>query len=298
MVAESVRQWISAVAPVGRPCGGKPRLRPCRSRRPRAGARARRGRDCPPAQAGPPARPCRPPEEVAHPRVLSLLDALAEATPAIVLGRRGDVLACTRTGHALFADHLCFEAPRHPDTRPSIPPMYFTRDLPRNWPNSPVSTSPTCGSPPGATPPTPSWPISSNSPCAATISRPCGPPVNSPTAPPATCTCATPPWACCTSLPGLAPAGQPRSPARDVRPGDSASADALQLLTQRATRDILRESGIRRNGRLRRTPRRPCRFPLNTLGRNSVRTRQPRMAASVTVIVIAHVVALVVAYPW
>ncbi|MFJ6575524.1 helix-turn-helix transcriptional regulator [Streptomyces sp. NPDC091368] len=78
-----------------------------------------------------------PPPEHAHPRVLALLGSLAPATPAVVLGRRGDVLAWNRTGHALLAEHVDFTAPGHPDGRPSIPRMFFldplTRDLHRNW---------------------------------------------------------------------------------------------------------------------------------------------------------------------
>lgn len=78
-----------------------------------------------------------PPVEQPHPRVLALLGSLAEATPALVLGRRGDVLAWNRTGHALFAGHVDFEAPADPARRPSIPRMFFldplTRDLHRNW---------------------------------------------------------------------------------------------------------------------------------------------------------------------
>ncbi|RJO78710.1 transcriptional regulator [Nocardia panacis] len=78
-----------------------------------------------------------PPVEQPHPRVLALLGALADTTPAIVLGRRGDILAWNRAGHMLFAEHLDFAAPNHPDTRPSIPRMFFldprTRHLHRNW---------------------------------------------------------------------------------------------------------------------------------------------------------------------
>lgn len=78
-----------------------------------------------------------PPPEEPHPRVLSLLASLDEATPAIVLGRRGDVLAWNRTGHALVAEHLPHEAPRIPGGRPSIPRMFFldphTRAMYRNW---------------------------------------------------------------------------------------------------------------------------------------------------------------------
>ena len=80
---------------------------------------------------------CEPPRETPHPRVLTLLESLDEATPAIVLGRRGDVLAWNRTGHALIAEHIDFNAPQDPACRPSIPRMFFldplTRDLYRNW---------------------------------------------------------------------------------------------------------------------------------------------------------------------
>ncbi|MET7291288.1 helix-turn-helix transcriptional regulator [Streptomyces griseoloalbus] len=78
-----------------------------------------------------------PPPEQPHPRVLTLLESLDDASPAIVLGRRGDVLAWNRAGHALMAEHLPFDAPHDPARRPSIPRMFFldplTRDLYRNW---------------------------------------------------------------------------------------------------------------------------------------------------------------------
>nr|WP_039786067.1 helix-turn-helix transcriptional regulator [Actinoalloteichus spitiensis] len=78
-----------------------------------------------------------PPEETPHPRVLALLDSLGDATPAIVLGRRGDVLAWNHSGHMLIAEHVAFDSPRDPARRPSIPRMFFldplTRDLYRNW---------------------------------------------------------------------------------------------------------------------------------------------------------------------
>ncbi len=78
-----------------------------------------------------------PDREAPHPRVLTLLESLDEATPAIVLGRRGDVLAWNRTGHALVAEHVDFDAPQDPAYRPSVPRMFFlnplTRDLYRNW---------------------------------------------------------------------------------------------------------------------------------------------------------------------
>ncbi|MDX3003501.1 helix-turn-helix transcriptional regulator [Kribbella solani] len=78
-----------------------------------------------------------PPPEEPHPRVLSLLKSLAETTPAILLGRRGDVLAWNRAGHALLAEHVDHEAPYDAGARPSIPRMFFldplTRELHRNW---------------------------------------------------------------------------------------------------------------------------------------------------------------------
>lgn len=79
----------------------------------------------------------RPEPEVLAPRVSALLSSLGESVPAIVLGRRGDVLAWNRTGHALMAEHLDYGAPSDPETRPSIPRMFFLdplhRDLYRNW---------------------------------------------------------------------------------------------------------------------------------------------------------------------
>ncbi|WP_367134048.1 MULTISPECIES: helix-turn-helix transcriptional regulator [Streptomyces] len=79
----------------------------------------------------------RPRPERPHQRVLSLLASLGDSTPAVVLGRRGDVLAWNRTGHALVAEHVDFTAPHDPARRPSIPRMFFldslTRDLHRNW---------------------------------------------------------------------------------------------------------------------------------------------------------------------
>jgi transcriptional regulator with XRE-family HTH domain len=79
----------------------------------------------------------RPRPEQPHARVLSLLDALGESVPAVVLGRRGDVLAWNRMGHALVGEHVDLAAPRDPATRPSMPRMFFLdplhRDLYRNW---------------------------------------------------------------------------------------------------------------------------------------------------------------------
>lgn len=66
-----------------------------------------------------------------------LVDALGD-TPAIVLGRRSDVLAWNRTGHALFAGHLAARIPEQPDLRPNMARLVFldahTRDLFVDWP--------------------------------------------------------------------------------------------------------------------------------------------------------------------
>ncbi len=78
-----------------------------------------------------------PAPEQPHHRVLALLENLGETVPAVVLGRRGDVLAWNRSGHALTAEHVGFDAPGDPGRRPSVPRMFFldplTRDLFRNW---------------------------------------------------------------------------------------------------------------------------------------------------------------------
>ncbi|MGW3387908.1 helix-turn-helix transcriptional regulator [Streptomyces cinereoruber] len=89
------------------------------------------------ARHSPTPRLAEPPAEEPHRRVLALLESLGEATPAVVLGRRGDVLAWNRSGHALLAEHIAFEAPDDPGRRPSVPRMFFldpvTRDLYGNW---------------------------------------------------------------------------------------------------------------------------------------------------------------------
>ncbi|MFD4671326.1 helix-turn-helix transcriptional regulator [Lentzea sp. NPDC058450] len=65
-----------------------------------------------------------------------LLDALA-TVPAVVLGRRSDVLAWNRLGHALFAGHLDFDAPGTAH-RPNMAQLVFldahTRELYPEWP--------------------------------------------------------------------------------------------------------------------------------------------------------------------
>jgi transcriptional regulator with XRE-family HTH domain len=79
----------------------------------------------------------RPAPERVTPAVLQLLAALG-ATPALVLGRRGDVLAWNDAGHALFAGHLDRAAPDRPRHRPNMARLVFldahTRELYADWP--------------------------------------------------------------------------------------------------------------------------------------------------------------------
>ena len=66
-----------------------------------------------------------------------LLDALV-AVPAIVLGRRGDVVAWNRLGHALFAGHLDVDL-AEVSRRPNMAQLVFldphTRELYADWPS-------------------------------------------------------------------------------------------------------------------------------------------------------------------
>ena len=77
------------------------------------------------------------PERVSEP-TRQLLDALGE-TPAIVLGRRSDVLAWNRPGHALFAGHVDPGAPDVPGERPNMARLLFLdphlRELYADWPS-------------------------------------------------------------------------------------------------------------------------------------------------------------------
>ncbi|MEV6831121.1 helix-turn-helix transcriptional regulator [Amycolatopsis sp. NPDC051102] len=79
----------------------------------------------------------RPPAERVHEATKQLLDGLGDV-PAIVLGRRTDVLAWNRLGHAFFAGHLDFDAPARPADRPNMTRLVFldahTRDLYPQWP--------------------------------------------------------------------------------------------------------------------------------------------------------------------
>jgi transcriptional regulator with XRE-family HTH domain len=66
-----------------------------------------------------------------------LLAALA-GVPAVVLGRRSDVLAWNGLGHALFAGHLDFRAVEQKADRPNMARLVFldphTRELYADWP--------------------------------------------------------------------------------------------------------------------------------------------------------------------
>ena len=79
----------------------------------------------------------RPAPERVTPAVRQLVAALG-GTPALVLGRRGDVLAWNTAGHALFAGHLDPDAPRRTQHRPNMARLVFldahTRELYADWP--------------------------------------------------------------------------------------------------------------------------------------------------------------------
>src|SRR5689334_8520711 len=61
----------------------------------------------------------RPRPERVTPATSALLAAL-EGTPAIVMGRRSDVLAWNTQGHALFAGHVDRSGPAEPGRRPNM----------------------------------------------------------------------------------------------------------------------------------------------------------------------------------
>ncbi|MGW7134061.1 helix-turn-helix domain-containing protein [Streptomyces bobili] len=90
------------------------------------------------ARSAKPHRRRRPAPERVTQATTQLLDALGHV-PAIVIGRRGDVLAWNRLGHALFAGHLDPGAPDIPAQRPNMARLVFldahTRDLYADWPS-------------------------------------------------------------------------------------------------------------------------------------------------------------------
>ncbi|MGX4396504.1 MmyB family transcriptional regulator, partial [Clostridioides difficile] len=62
--------------------------------------------------------------DVAVPRALALLASMP-SVPALLLGRRNDVLAWNRLGYALVAGHLAFTDPDDPATRPNQMRLLF-----------------------------------------------------------------------------------------------------------------------------------------------------------------------------
>ncbi|WP_412749934.1 helix-turn-helix transcriptional regulator [Krasilnikovia sp. M28-CT-15] len=74
--------------------------------------------------------------EAARPGVEKLITAMKDV-PAIVLGRRSEVLAWNDLGHLLFAGHYDRGAPRRAADRPNLTRMLFldphTRELYRRW---------------------------------------------------------------------------------------------------------------------------------------------------------------------
>ncbi|MFC6883949.1 MULTISPECIES: helix-turn-helix domain-containing protein [Actinomadura] len=85
-----------------------------------------------------PSRPAprRPPPERLGPGLRQLLDAMPDV-PAIVLGRRNDILAWNRLGHALLAGHEPYSAPEKASGRPNLATMVFLdphmRELFADW---------------------------------------------------------------------------------------------------------------------------------------------------------------------
>jgi transcriptional regulator with XRE-family HTH domain len=83
-----------------------------------------------------PAPQRRPPPERLTALTRDLLRSM-DAVPALILGRRTDVLAWNRLGHALLAGHVSPTAPDDPADRPNMARMLFldpqTRDLYVEW---------------------------------------------------------------------------------------------------------------------------------------------------------------------
>jgi len=79
-------------------------------------------------------RPARP--DAARPSTVRLINAMADV-PAVIMGRRTEVLAWNRLGHALLAGHYDFTAPSRPADRPNLTRMLFldphTRELYSRW---------------------------------------------------------------------------------------------------------------------------------------------------------------------
>ncbi|MFD7701322.1 helix-turn-helix transcriptional regulator [Streptomyces caelestis] len=81
-------------------------------------------------------RPAAPPEEHTSADLRTLLTTMGHV-PALVVGRRNDVLAWNGAGHVLLAGHLDPAAPDDPGARPNLSRLVFrdtpTRALYRDW---------------------------------------------------------------------------------------------------------------------------------------------------------------------
>jgi transcriptional regulator with XRE-family HTH domain len=79
-------------------------------------------------------RPTRP--DAARPSTVRLITAMADV-PAVIMGRRTEVLSWNRLGHALLAGHYDFTAPTRPADRPNLTRMLFldrhTHELYARW---------------------------------------------------------------------------------------------------------------------------------------------------------------------
>ena len=79
-------------------------------------------------------RPARP--DLARPAMVQLVTAMQEV-PALVLGRRTEILAWNPLAHALLAGHYDIRAPSKPADRPNLTRMLFldphTRELYTDW---------------------------------------------------------------------------------------------------------------------------------------------------------------------
>jgi transcriptional regulator with XRE-family HTH domain len=75
--------------------------------------------------------------DTARAGTLQLIASMADV-PAVVLGRRTEVLGWNPLGHRLLAGHYDVDAPVRPASRPNLTRMLFldphTRDLHRHWP--------------------------------------------------------------------------------------------------------------------------------------------------------------------
>jgi transcriptional regulator with XRE-family HTH domain len=84
-----------------------------------------------PARRRPRSRP-----DVIRPGVHRLIESMPD-TPAVVLGRRSEVLGWNALGHRLVAGHLPFDSPERPAERPNTTRLLFldahTRELYRRW---------------------------------------------------------------------------------------------------------------------------------------------------------------------